>query len=47
MSVFAICMISYASNSVLSKARAMYGKRMRDKNYDELLACRNTVDIVS
>lgn len=40
-------MISYASNSVLSKARAMYGKRMRDKNYDELLACRNTVDIVS
>ena len=40
-------MISYASNSVLSKARAMYGKRMRDKNYDELLACRNTIDIVS
>ena len=40
-------MISYASNSVLSKARAMYGKRMRNKNYDELLACRNTIDIVS
>ena len=40
-------MISYASNSVLSKARAMYGKRMHNKNYDELLACRNTIDIVS
>ncbi len=36
---------SYASNAVLSKARAMYGKRISDKNYDELLSCRNVPDI--
>ena len=32
---------------MLSKARAMYGKRIKLKNYDELLACRNIPDIAS
>ncbi len=40
-------MISYASNAVLSKARAMYGKNISPKNYNELLACRNISDIAS
>ena len=40
-------MISYASNAVLSKARAMYGKSINLKNYNELLACRNVSDIAS
>lgn len=39
--------ISYASNAVLSKARAMYGKRISKKNYEELLACRNIPDLAS
>ena len=39
--------LSYASNAVLSKARAMYGKRISPKNYEELLACRNISDIVA
>ncbi len=40
-------MISYASNAVLSKARAMYGKSFTPKNYTELLSCRNIPDIAS
>ncbi len=40
-------MISYASNAVLSKARAMYGKNINPKNYSELLMCRNISDIAS
>lgn len=39
--------LSYASNAVLSKARAMYGKRLSDKSYEELLSCRNISDIAS
>ena len=39
--------ISYASNAVLSKARAMYGKRITKKNYEELISCRNIPDVVS
>lgn len=39
--------MSYASNAVLSKARAMYGKKISIKNYDELLAFRNIPDITS
>lgn len=39
--------MSFASNAVLSKARAMYGKRISIKNYDELLAFRNIPDIIS
>ncbi len=39
--------MSYASNAVLSKARSMYGKRILDKNYDELVSCRNIPDVAS
>ncbi len=38
---------SYASNAVLSKARAMYGKRITDKNYNDLLSCNNVCEIAS
>lgn len=38
---------SYASNAVLSKARAMYGKGISLKNYEELISCRNIPDIAS
>lgn len=40
-------MISYASNAVLSKARAMYGKSINSKNYGELLSCKSIPDIAS
>lgn len=40
-------MISYASNAVLSKARAMYGKSIKSKHYKELLACKSIPDIAS
>lgn len=39
--------LSYASNAVLSKARALYGKRISDRNYTELLACNEVADIAS
>lgn len=38
-------MISFASNAVLSKARAMYGKRIREKNYNDLLMCKSVTEI--
>ena len=38
-------MISFASNAVLSKARAMYGKRIKEKNYNELLMCKSVTEI--
>lgn len=40
-------MIPYAANAVLSKARALYGKNLTPKSYEELLACRNIPDITS
>lgn len=38
---------SYASNAVLSKARAMYGKRIRESVYSELMSCRSVPEIAS
>lgn len=35
----------YASNAVLSKARAMYGKRLTSKDYNELLNCDSVTDV--
>ena len=35
----------YASNAVLSKARAMYGKRLTSKDYKELLNCGSVTDV--
>lgn len=37
--------LSYASNAVLSKARSMYGKRITEKNYNDLMSCRNVTEI--
>lgn len=39
--------LSYASNAVLSKARALYGKHISQKAYSELLSCREVADIAS
>lgn len=36
---------SYASNAVLSKARAMYGKRLRVKDYNELCSCSSVTEV--
>lgn len=38
---------SYASNAVLSKARAMYGKRIRPKDYENLIMCTTVPEIAS
>lgn len=38
-------MFSFASNAVLSKARAMYGKRMKERHYNELLMCKNVTEV--
>ncbi|MCI1964839.1 MAG: V-type ATPase subunit [Oscillospiraceae bacterium] len=35
----------FASNVILSKARAMYGKRLTKQNYEDLLACRSVSDV--
>lgn len=37
----------YASNAVFSKARALYGKCLTQKNYNDLLACRSLVEIAA
>ena len=36
-----------SSNVVLSKARAMYGKRLTIQNYNDLLACQSVNDVAS
>lgn len=36
----------FASNVVLSKARAMFGKRLSKKDYEALLACSSVADIL-
>ena len=39
--------LSYASNAVLSKARALYGKRITERSYSELLTCNKVADIAA
>lgn len=39
--------MSYASNAILSKARAMYGKRLTDKDYQSLLGCSSVSEVLS
>lgn len=39
--------LSYASNAIFSKARAMYGKRLKQSEYDRLLACDTVPEILS
>lgn len=39
--------LSYASNAIFSKARAMYGKRLKPSDYERLLACDTVPEILS
>lgn len=39
--------LSYASNAVLSKARAMYGKRLKERDYLNLMSCDSVSEIAS
>lgn len=39
--------LSYASNAIFSKARAMYGQRLKPADYDRLLACDTVPEILS
>lgn len=38
---------SYASNAVLSKARAMYGKHLTERDYENLLNCKTVSEVMS
>ncbi|MDF1495952.1 V0D/AC39 family V-type ATPase subunit [Caproiciproducens sp. CPB-2] len=38
---------TFSSNAILSKARAMYGRRLTKQNYRELLACQNVGEIAN
>lgn len=38
--------ISYASNAILSKARAMFGKRLKKEDYDNLLGCGTVSEVL-
>ncbi|MDD6275591.1 MAG: V-type ATPase subunit [Clostridia bacterium] len=38
--------VSYAANAVFAKARALYGKRLRRENYNDMLACRTLSELV-
>lgn len=40
-------MISYAANAVLSKARALYGKGIKENGYSDLLVCKSISDVAS
>jgi V/A-type H+/Na+-transporting ATPase subunit C len=39
--------LEFSSNVVLSKARAMYGKRLTMQNYNDLLACQSVNEVAS
>lgn len=36
-----------ASNAILSKARAMYGRRLTDQDYKDLLACQTVAEVAA
>ena len=36
-----------SSNAILSKARAMYGKRLTKENYNDLLNCQTVGEVAS
>ncbi len=38
---------TFSSNAILSKARAMYGRRLTKQNYRELLACQSVGEVAS
>ncbi len=37
----------YAANAIIAKARAMYGKRLREKDYQSLLGCSSVGEVMS
>jgi V/A-type H+-transporting ATPase subunit C len=39
--------VSYSSNAVLAKARAMYGKRLKKQNYNDLINCHSLGELVN
>lgn len=39
--------LAYASNAIFSKARAMYGKRLKENDYAKLLSCTTVPEILS
>lgn len=39
--------LSYASNAIFSKARAMYGKRLKENDYAKLLNCKSVSEILT
>lgn len=39
--------LSYASNAIFSKARAMYGKRLKENDYAKLLSCNTVPEILT
>ncbi len=39
--------MAYSSNAILTKARAMYGKRLTEKNYTEMLALTSVPDVAN
>ncbi len=38
---------SMSSNAILAKARTMYGRRLTDKDYEELLACKTVTEVAA
>lgn len=40
-------MSKYASNAIFSKARAMYGRRLTENDYNKLLACNSVPEILT
>lgn len=36
-----------SSNAILAKARTMYGRRLTDKDYDDLLACKTVSEVAA
>ena len=38
--------VSYSANAVYAKAHALYGKRLKKQNYDDLLGCRSLQELV-
>ena len=37
----------YAANAIIAKARAMYGKRLKEKDYQSLLACSSVGEVMT
>lgn len=38
---------SFSSNAILAKSRAMFGKRLTEQNYNELLNCKSVSDVAA